>query len=74
MRALLRSTDEIVEHGEMTSMLLRGCDEFDAAAVLHRLGVFGAELRLTGRHDLLAGPAAASIPVIGDGFSAAQRA
>lgn len=74
LRAVLRSTDEIAEHGEMTSMLLRGCDEFDAAAVLHRLGVFGEESRLIGRHDLLAGPAAASVPVSGDGFSSAQRA
>jgi glycosyltransferase involved in cell wall biosynthesis len=74
LRAVLRSTDEIVAHGETISMLLRGCDEFDAAAVLHRLGVFGAELRLTGRHDLLAGPAAASIPVSGDGFSSARLA
>jgi glycosyltransferase involved in cell wall biosynthesis len=74
LRAVLRSTDEIVEHGEMTSVLLSGCDEFDATAVLQRLGVLGAELRLIGRHDLLAGPAAASIPASGDGFSSPRSA
>jgi glycosyltransferase involved in cell wall biosynthesis len=69
-RAVLRSTDEIVEHGETTSMLLSGCDEFDAAAVLQRVGVLGAELRLIGRRDLLAGPTAALIPVNGHDFTA----
>jgi glycosyl transferase family 1 len=56
LRAALRFTDEIIEHGAMISMLLSGCDDFDATAVLQRLGVFDAKLRLIGRHDLLAGP------------------
>jgi glycosyltransferase involved in cell wall biosynthesis len=58
LRALLRCTDEIVDDGETTSLLLNGCDEFDAAMVMRRLGVYGAELRLAGPHDLLAGPGA----------------
>jgi glycosyltransferase involved in cell wall biosynthesis len=58
LRALLRSTDEIVDNGETTSLLLNGCDEFDASIVMRRLGVDDAELRLAGPHDLLTGPGA----------------
>ena len=55
----LRTTDEVVEEGGTTSLLLGGCDEFDAVAVLRRLGITDADLRLAERTDLLAGPAAA---------------
>ena len=56
LREGLRATDEVISDGTSTAALLTGCDEFDAAAVLHRLGMPRAELRL-GRHtDLLTGP------------------
>jgi Glycosyl transferases group 1 len=61
LRSALRSTDEIAHVGDEVSVLLAGCDELDAAAVLHRLGVFDASLRLAVRHDLLAGPGAPNI-------------
>jgi hypothetical protein len=52
----LRTTDEIVERNGTTSLLLGGCDEFDAVAVLRRLGISVADVRLAERTDLLAGP------------------
>jgi glycosyltransferase involved in cell wall biosynthesis len=55
----LRTTDEVAEQGGLTSLLLGGCDEFDAVAVLRRLGVSDADVRLAERTDLLTGPAAA---------------
>jgi hypothetical protein len=57
-RAALRSTDEVVEDDAYVSVLLNGCDDSDAVAVLRRIGVFEAELRLTDRLDVLAGPRA----------------
>ena len=54
----LRTTDEVVEHDGTTSLLLGGCDEFDAVAVLRRLGIPDADICLAERTDLLAGPAA----------------
>jgi glycosyltransferase involved in cell wall biosynthesis len=59
LRAGLRTTDEISERDGTTALLLGGCDEFDAVAVLHRLGVPDADLRLAAQEDLLAGPGAA---------------
>ena len=56
LRDGLRATDEVVTDGSTTSALLIGCDEFDAASVMHRLGVQRAELRLGQRTDLLTGP------------------
>jgi glycosyltransferase involved in cell wall biosynthesis len=53
----LRVTDHVVTHGDQVSLLLHGCDEFDAAAVLRRLDIQKADVRLADRHDLLAGPA-----------------
>jgi glycosyltransferase involved in cell wall biosynthesis len=67
-RTALRSTDEVVEDGENVSVLLNGCDDSDAVAVLRRIGVFEAEVRLTDRHDVLAGPQA-DLPGRGDGFA-----
>jgi glycosyltransferase involved in cell wall biosynthesis len=55
----LRSTDQVHVDGDDVAVLLTGCDETDAAAVLARLGVTGAELRLAEKRDLLAGPGAA---------------
>ena len=58
LRAGLRTTDEITEGDETTSLLLGACDEFDAVGVLRRLGVPHADVRLADREDLLAGPGA----------------
>jgi hypothetical protein len=56
LRDVLRSTDQVtVSNGQIT-LLLFGCDEVDAAAVLHRVGITGAHLRLAEGVDLLAGP------------------
>ncbi|WBB79869.1 glycosyltransferase family 4 protein [Micromonospora sp. WMMD882] len=52
----LRPTDEVATVDGQLSVLLNGCDEVDAFAVLTRLGVTGAELRLAGHDDLLVGP------------------
>jgi hypothetical protein len=61
VRSALRSTDQVVEDGsddtDGVAVLLVGCDEVDAHAVLARLGVTAVELRIAERHDLLAGPA-----------------
>ena len=59
LRSGLRATDEIVDRDGSTSLLLGGCDEFDAVAVLHRLGVRGVDVRLAEPEDLMAGPGAA---------------
>lgn len=79
LRAALRCTDEIVESGAQVSLLLGGCDEFDAAAMLQRIGVFEASLRLVSRHDLLAGLTELAIsgpfiPETGDEFTAVGSA
>ena len=58
LAAALRSTDQVHVAGGEVAVLLTGCDETDAAAVLARLGVTDAEFRLAEKHDLLAGPAA----------------
>ncbi|PVZ14188.1 glycosyltransferase family 4 protein [Actinomycetospora cinnamomea] len=56
-RAALRSTDQVVQDSDEVAILLVGCDEVDALAVLARLGATPVELRIAERHDLLAGPA-----------------
>ena len=56
LRGALRATDEVVTDGSTTSVLLTGCDEFDAATVMQRLGISTADLRLGQRTDLLTGP------------------
>ena len=53
----LRATDEVVEDGDEICALLHGCDETDARSVLHRLGIFDAEVTLANRSGVLAGPA-----------------
>ena len=55
--AVLRPTDEFAEHEGEVAAVLKGCDEFEASAVLASIGVTRAELRAAGRTDLLAGPA-----------------
>jgi glycosyltransferase involved in cell wall biosynthesis len=54
--ASLRATDEVGVADGTVSLLLRGCDEVDAAGVVERLGVPEARLRLAGQEDLLVGP------------------
>ncbi|WP_298253439.1 glycosyltransferase family 4 protein [uncultured Arthrobacter sp.] len=54
----LRATDEVSEEGIETSVLLNGCDETDAHAVLRRIGIFEAEITLADRDGILAGPSA----------------
>jgi glycosyltransferase involved in cell wall biosynthesis len=66
VRTALRSTDEVVEDGDRTSVVLTGCDEFDAAVVLDRIGAREGHLRPVDRRLLLAGPAAAPDPSIED--------
>lgn len=60
--ALLRSTDEVSVEDGVVSVLLRGCDESDAAGVLARLGVPDAWLQLADKDDLLLGPQGALTP------------
>ncbi|HYQ62150.1 glycosyltransferase, partial [Actinophytocola sp.] len=54
--AALRATDEVGVADGTVSLLLRGCDEVDAAGVVERLGVPDARLRLADQEDLLVGP------------------
>ncbi|MFJ4025953.1 glycosyltransferase family 4 protein [Paenarthrobacter sp. NPDC089989] len=56
LRNAMRPTDELAEHGNHVSVLMKGKDEFEAFAVMRRLGVVQAELRPAGRSALLAGP------------------
>jgi hypothetical protein len=58
VRSALRATDEIIDDGERTTVVLTGCDEFDAGHVLARIGVQDPSLRLADRRLLLAGAAA----------------
>ncbi|WP_433261010.1 glycosyltransferase family 4 protein [Actinosynnema sp. CS-041913] len=54
----LRATDEITTHRDGgTTVLLGGCDDFDAPRVVERLGLTVEHVRLADRYDLLAGPA-----------------
>jgi hypothetical protein len=55
-RERLRITDQVVVDDDRVTLLLNGCDEFDAAALLRRHGVLDATIRLATREDLLAGP------------------
>ncbi|WP_433787492.1 glycosyltransferase family 4 protein [Actinomycetospora sp. CA-101289] len=56
VRAGVRSTDQVVAVGDEVAVLLVGCDEVDATAVVARLGATAVELRIAERRDLLAGP------------------
>ncbi|WP_369131716.1 glycosyltransferase family 4 protein [Modestobacter sp. I12A-02662] len=59
----LRVTDEVVGDGDLTSVVLTGCDEFDAPAVLDRIGARVLSLRLVDRRQLLAGPTVSRPPL-----------
>lgn len=61
LRTILGPTDEVRDNGagEVT-VLLKGRDEFEAFAVLQRIGVTAPELRAAGRNVLVAGPRDAS--------------
>ena len=67
LRRKLRSTDEVLRRGDRTAVVLSGCDEFDAAGVLARIGVRDSHLQLVDRRLLLAGPAAPPAPDWGAG-------
>lgn len=58
LRAALRATDEISEDGSNASVILNGCDEYDAVAVMARLGISisNVQLDMVGGHEVLAGP------------------
>jgi hypothetical protein len=62
IRTVLRSTDEIVQDGDRTSVVLSGCDEFDALTVLDRIGAREGRLWLADRRLQLAGPGASPTP------------
>ena len=68
--AALRLTDEVavrVQEGTgpegpgQVVVLLRGCDEVDALAVLGRIGARDPYVRLASRHELLGGPTAVGV-------------
>jgi glycosyltransferase involved in cell wall biosynthesis len=63
LAAVLHATDEIAEREGVISAVLKGCDEFEATAVMRRLGVAHAELRSASRCDLLAGPSSGFRPL-----------
>lgn len=56
LASVLKATDEIAVREGVVSAILKGCDEFEASAVMRRLGISHAELRSASRSDLLAGP------------------
>lgn len=57
MRGALRATDEMIIDADGTiTLLLSGCDDFDAVKVATRLGLEVDSVRLADRYDLLAGP------------------
>jgi len=57
--ARLRATDQVLVEDDRITLLLSGCDDFDAATVLRRHGVIDANVRLATREDLLTGPGGA---------------
>lgn len=56
LSACLRRTDEIAVVDGVVTVLLRGCDESDARAVIERIGIPDAWLRVADHDDLLLGP------------------
>jgi glycosyltransferase involved in cell wall biosynthesis len=58
----LRATDEVVHFGDRTAVVLNGCDESSAAAVLARVGMRARSLRLVDNRLMLAGPMAPLAP------------
>ncbi|MFP3578573.1 glycosyltransferase [Arthrobacter sp. fls2-241-R2A-200] len=62
LEAILRPTDEIAENQGKVSILMKGRDEFEAFALIRRIGLVPAELRSASRSALLAGPGNAFAP------------
>ncbi|SES27232.1 Glycosyltransferase involved in cell wall bisynthesis [Lentzea xinjiangensis] len=62
--ARLRLTDEVAVAGNRMAVVLRGCDDLAALALLEELGASEVRVRTAGRHEVLAGPdvAARSAP------------
>ncbi|MGY1779814.1 glycosyltransferase family 4 protein [Geodermatophilus sp. SYSU D01036] len=69
----LRATDEVVDEDGRTSVVLVGCDEFDAPHVLARMGAQDVHLRHVDRRILLAGPAAPPVLDPGTGVLDLER-
>ncbi|AMB40514.1 glycosyltransferase family 1 protein [Paenarthrobacter ureafaciens] len=59
LSSVVRPTDEIAENNGEVSLLMKGKDEFEAFALLKRVGVLNVQLRPAGRSMLLAGPGSA---------------
>jgi hypothetical protein len=60
--AQLRATDEVVQTGDQTAIVLNGCDETTGVAVMTRLGVRPTSMQLMDNRLILAGPAAPLTP------------
>lgn len=58
----LRATDEVVQSGDRTAVVLNGCDETAGASVMARLGVRPISLELVDNRLILAGPTAPVAP------------
>ncbi len=58
----LRAVDEVVHFGDRTAVVLNGCDEPAATAVLRRVGMPAKSLQLVDNRLMLAGPAAPLAP------------
>jgi hypothetical protein len=56
--ASFRCTDEVAAVGDRIRVLLRGCDEVDAAAAVQRIGARATQVGVVDQWHLLAGPAA----------------
>ncbi|WP_051684033.1 glycosyltransferase family 4 protein [Blastococcus sp. URHD0036] len=62
VQARLRAVDEVVHFGDRTAVMLNGCDEPAATAVLMRVGMQATSLQLVDNRLILAGPAAPLSP------------
>lgn len=62
LSAQLRATDEVVQDGEQTAVVLNGCDETAGVSVMTRLGVRPVSMRLIDNRLILAGPTAPMAP------------
>lgn len=62
VQARLRTVDEVVHFGDRTAVMLNGCDEPAATAVLMRVGMQATSMQLVDNRLMLAGPAAPLSP------------
>ncbi|MDT0276275.1 glycosyltransferase family 4 protein [Blastococcus goldschmidtiae] len=60
--AQLRATDEVVQSGDRTAVVLNGCDETTGLSVMTRLGVRPISMQLMDNRLILAGPTAPLAP------------